>query len=136
MAKLRALKSDGKKQQDGTWLEHPSGASFLVARAGNPKAESYGRQLKKPYMKQIRRGEMTDEQLAEIGRKVAARYILLDWRDIEDDDEENGLWPYTEENSLRIMLDPELRDVAEWVLDHASSSDNYQREVEDEGLKN
>ena len=131
MVDLRLLKSDDVKQEEGVWREYPKGGRFLIARAGNKKAESYKRSLTRPY--QGRRKGIPDEVALEIGQKVAARCILLDVGDVVVNEQEFG---HSEEDRLMIMQDPELQDIAFWVLTESDSIENYDRESKEDAAKN
>ncbi len=135
MAKLTSLKTDAHKQENGAWVDYKPGVSFLIARSGNQKMVETLRQLKKPYLKEIRENEDFDpEILGDIGRKAAAQHILLGWSGIEGDDDQP--WEYTPERSLEIMTEASWQDVAEWVLVQADRAQNYAMSEFEAGSKN
>ena len=132
MVRIHSHRTDETKQLGGIWKEHPNGGSFLIARAGNDRATEYNRELRRPY-KGKRRG-VPERVQVEIGRKVAARCILLGWKDLENDD--GSEWEYSEEKAMVIMVDPEFQDLALWVIQEADTIENYEREAQETDAKN
>lgn len=134
MAKLRIIKTNASKQNEGVWVTHPSGSEWLIARAQNERAEALTERLKRPHLKEIRQGTISTATLATIGRRVASEAILLGWRKVEDDD--GSPWAYSHERALQIMTEQEFQDLAGWILSKSNDETLYQNDLDEQSLGN
>lgn len=85
--KISEFATDKTAEVEGVWQEIGLGAEVKVARAGNPKYTEYLRELSKPYRARLRRRDIPQDIAEAITIKALAKYVLLDWKGITDDDE-------------------------------------------------
>lgn len=134
MAKLTTLKADASKESGGVWVEWEHGVSLLVARLNNTGFQAAIRELTTPHTKEIRSGKISDAKMEELSRKAMATHVLLDWKNIEDDD--GAPLEYTPEMAFELLNDPGLRDLYQFVLTTANERELYRLEAEDESRGN
>ena len=79
----------------------------------------------KPYQRTLK--NMSNEQFAEIQNKIAAKYLLLDWRNLIGDDDQPI--PYSPEKALELLNDPEMADFRELILNLSSESELFRKEA-------
>lgn len=133
--RLSSLKTDVAKSEEGVWCEVGEGFEIKVARLGHPKYQAYLAKLSKPHAKQIRReGLGAAEVLREIQRKATAKYLLLDWRNLHDD--EGNEIPFSEEKALEILGNPEYEEFFDIVLEHAQDVELFRAENAEESAGN
>ena len=73
---------------------------------------------------------MSDEKFEnEIQNKALARYILLGWRNLTDDDD-NSI-PYSEEKAYELLCDPENFDFRKIVVALSGEQEVFRKEVRD-----
>jgi hypothetical protein len=117
--------TDKTLEEDGAWIDMGDGTQLKIARAGNKKASEYARQVSKPFQTQIRFGKFTEEGFTKLAIEVAAQFILLDWKNLQEDGVDV---PYSKENALRMLTDyPDFRN---FVSASAEDIKNYQKEGE------
>jgi hypothetical protein len=130
--KLSKLKVDAKKETDGVWVEVGEGLELLIAGADNPEYRKYRDKLVKPFIRRVRTNLMSAEDTEDITRRAMARYVLLGWRGLEDDD--GNPIQYSEKKALEILR--ESRELFNIVADFASDRALFRAEVEGESEKN
>lgn len=134
MAKLNAIATDMEKAESGVWLGYDSGIEIKVARWGNKKHQQYTQQLLKPHLSVVRGKNAEPTLLDDIDRQAAAKYVLLDWKNIQDD---NGLdIPYSAEKALEIFRDPAFEDFYRFVVSVSMNRENYRLDLQKDAEKN
>jgi hypothetical protein len=73
------------REREGVWVEYLEG-ELLIARIGNPANRLAFAKFRQPYKRQIDKGNLPDEQMAQIIAKTYAESILLDWRGFKNED--------------------------------------------------
>jgi hypothetical protein len=132
--KLSSFKTDSRKSEEGVWTEVGAGFEIRVARLGNPKYQAELKRLGKPHLHGIRRQGLESEQLKRIQAKATARYLLLDWRGLEDDDGKTIEYSY--EKALELFLDPDYNEFLDIVLEAAGDMELFRVETIEDQIKN
>lgn len=122
MAKLSQTRSDKKKQNDGVWVPYESGIELLIARFGNTKYDEYVR-TEVDSMTTLLRRDLTAQETNEIVKRATAKHILLDWKNVDDDD--GKPLSYSPEVGLKILCDEEYRDLYRFISFTAANAQNY-----------
>lgn len=134
MAKLSSLRIDAGKDLEGVWTSYAVGIELKIARLGNPNYRAYMRKIGRPHKAQLRHGLMDDDKLEMLSKEALAHTVLLDWRNVEDD---NGTpIQYTPERGLELFEDPEYADLYSFVVDFANTAENYRNQEMQEAVKN
>jgi len=132
--KLSELRTDVSKSEEGVWCDVGEGFAIKVARIGHPKYQAYIAKLTKPHTRQIRRQGIGAPILRDIQRKATAKYLLLDWRNLHDDD--GNEIPYSETKALELLSDPQYDEFLELVLEYAQDTEIFRAEDEADAEKN
>lgn len=119
---LSMFHTDDDKSIKGVWKKYLQGSKFLVAMSGNRKAELHRNKLIQENLYAVQQKDVN--VILDISLKVMAKYILLDWKDLHDLDE-NGkpyLLEYTEDNAYLILKRlPKFRElIHNWADDIAN----------------
>lgn len=130
--KLSSLKPNEKKANEGVWVEWQSGIMLLIAKTGNQRYRDFVRaKMQTGGPKKLRTSALDileDERMQGIVREGVARFVLLDWKDVQDDD--GNELPYTWEEGVRAF--DEFPELLEDVLGFANKSQNFRdEEIED-----
>lgn len=135
MAKLALIETDYASELKGRWFVHPVGYRFLLARYGNPRFEEAYLEALNPYIEKIRaNASLTEEEDLAVTLPCIARYVILDWSDIED--EAGNPIPYSPEKALEILSNPDLHEIRDWVKRKSSAIDGYRKKLNEEAVKN
>lgn len=134
MPQLTKYRTDQRREEDGVWVDFADGIEFLIARIGNPKYEEYLRKIGKPYRHQMRANIMDSRELEQLSKKAIARHILLDWKNVTDED--GNPLPYTPEEGERVFNDPALRDIYRFVVEVAVDREFFTKQDEEEAEGN
>ena len=130
--KFSKLVTDGDLEIEGVWLPFEEGFDVKLARLGNTKYNEMVRRILKPYTRKIRDEEL-DDSIAEMAEKKAmARYVLVDWRGLEDDDGEPI--EYSKETALQLF--EESRDFYLEIRGMARKRGLFQQEADEEAEGN
>lgn len=121
--KRSSMATNVQAEQDGVWTEYRDGVELLIARANNPRYNDLFRRLTKPYERQIRTEQMSEEMATSIMAECMAQTILLGWRGIEHDD--GTPMAYSVDEARAMLLDPELHDFRRDVKDLSEQRDRY-----------
>ncbi len=135
MAKLNALKSDVATEAGGVWVHYLAGVELLIARLGHPTYRAYIEKHSRIHRRLIR--SETDEgraKLDDIVRWAVSKFVLIGWRNIEDDDGQPI--EYSAQAAYGFLGQEELRDLYDFVVEFAKERQNYNDEADEAGLKN
>jgi hypothetical protein len=118
----------------GVWLPpFPGGRQFKVLRAGgsNRKFSRAFQQAIKPYKRQLDKGNLDPDVSDALMREVYSRYIVKDWRGINDVD--GNPVPCTPENVAEFFQAfPELfSDVVSYATEMATFSEENLEEAKE-----
>jgi hypothetical protein len=145
MPKLSALRCDLKKEVEGVWCTYPvpgadTSIECLIARIGN---KNYNQEVERLTQKWLDEhpSENSDpgkrippDVMEDIYIQAVSMFVLLDWRNVLDDDDED--LAYTPEEGLKILRDEEFHDFQTWVFLQAGSRVRYRKISQDESVKN
>lgn len=121
-------------QNDGAWTNDlGDGLKLKLARLRNPEFRKMYQRALKPYQQQIRRGTLDPSIEEGIINKCVAKTVLLDWKKLNLDGE---AIPYSTENALRILSDPDLTDFRDLVVELASDAELFREENLEDASKN
>ena len=132
MGKLSKVKTDSKKEIEGIWEDYEEGIRLKIARMGNPLYDEEIYRLSKPVLKRSR--EIPADELERISKQAVAKYILVDWENIEDDD--GNEIPYSSEKALEYFNDHDLRGFYRDIILIANDRNRFRREFIEEAVKN
>lgn len=133
MVKLSSARIDLDAERDGVWVDCPMLPGFSVKLASTGSRE-FERELEKrmePYRSLIRSDaeksdaapKFTTEMREQVVREAFASVIVRDWRGA-DDDSGNPI-ACTPEEALKVISDPQLRHVWEWIQRTAGARERY-----------
>jgi len=132
MAKLREFKADLTKEAEGIWNTYTgTDVECLIARVGNPEFQRARRRaLKDAKVKAAASGQLTEAQSKDAMAPTVARFILLGWKNIEDDD--GNAIEYSVDAAVKLLRDPEFHDWYDWILTTANDGMLYRHDEVDE----
>lgn len=129
MLEIKSLSVDPVSAEEGTWANF-MGAKFLIARHNSEKASQLRATLTLERWEEITANDENAQKLAhQIGTKVLAEAVLLDWKDVGDKGVEIQ---YTPEVGYSYLIDPRFRDLAQFVENYSMNRANYQERAEAE----
>lgn len=133
MAKLSKAKTSVSKQNGGVWVTWEDGMQFKIARAGNPVAV----RLQDEYEannRALREAGEPEVPFSTFSAKLMSEAILLDWRNVEDD---NGVpIKYTPKEGAKIFTEPEFTDLAVFLSNAAMNRQHFKEQGEARTEKN
>lgn len=117
--KLAKFKTNQSLEQDGIWQDVADGLRIKVARIGNPRYKAYVRRMGKAQMSMARAtGDMDLDVLDALTVKALAKFVLLDWEGLEDD--EGTAIPFSPEKAHELLTDvPDFRALVEGYAGNA-----------------
>ena len=134
MAKITAIKSDMDKVEKGAWVPYAEDIQLCIASINNKAYKKVRSRLLKPHLRQIRSQTMTSEEVLDVLKPAAAKFLLVDWKNIEDED--GKAIPYSPDKALEFFEDPALSDLYSFVLETAGESELYRQEMMEDAAKN
>lgn len=124
--KISKIKKDVNAVDAGVWVNKCfDDLDVKVASTDSRKYTDALRVALKPYQRTLK--NMSNEQFAEIQNKIAAKYLLLDWRGLQDDEGNEIL--YSPEKALELLNDPEMADFRELIMSLASEQELFRKEA-------
>lgn len=131
MPSLSSLLTDPVKEREGVWATISGGLEVLVARVSSPAYRSYCRERLSSLSK-LGKQKDYDEKAEEILKKAAAMFLLLDWKDLTDD--QGSPIPYSWERAEEIFVKSD--DIYREVMAIAQNRDLYRLEQQREIVGN
>ena len=132
MPSLKGFKYDKDKEQEGVWFTTLEGLKLKIARLGNRKATKLSIKLALENARALKRDKSGD-LLLELAIKVHAKYVLVDWADMLEDDEKTTM-PYSPKRAEELFT--EYPSFLEEVLEYATRDDEFREEMIEEAVKN
>lgn len=123
--RLSAFKTDSAKETAGVWFPVGAGLEVLVARMRNAKHRERLRELMRPHLQRVRRGQMDLALVEKLNTQAMGETVLLDWKNLQDDDDKPI--PYSKEKAVEIL--GKVLEFADMVSEFASDIENYREEV-------
>lgn len=134
MAQLSSIMLDLDKVEGGRECKHPSGVVCVIANIHSRPYREAREAALKPFVREIRSGAMTNEQISEKIKPVVAKHLLLGWKNLTD--EAGNEIPYSPEKASQYFNDPAFAAFYAWVLDEAGETAAYHEQVMEDGVKN
>lgn len=127
--KLSKIKKDVAASEAGVWVNKVlDDLDVKICSAGNRKYLDCLRQLMKPYQRSYK--SMDDSVFLEIQNKAISKFILVDWRNLQD--EEGNEIPYSSDKAYEILQDPENEEFRKIVVSLSEESEVFRKEVLEE----
>jgi hypothetical protein len=120
---IRDTKTNHSAETEGVWVDYQSGSRLLLARFENEKAQTYRIESFRENESVIKGKDLVkaDEKAREISTKALAKFVLLGWEGIVDDNGEAV--PYSEELAYHYLT--ESRDFARDVIFESNQREKY-----------
>jgi hypothetical protein len=128
---INKFKTDKKKEEEGVWIEIGEEARIRVARLNNEKYKNHFRRTTKPYRRQIRNGNLSEDVAERLLIDAMANTILLGWENLTED---GKAIKYSIDNAKRILS--ESSDFRDLVADAAGEIEAYRIESLEESKGN
>lgn len=141
--RLSIMKADLDLEVEGVWRTYGEGlvppgeplAEFKIARIGTPQYRAFVDKVQRKHAFAIRAGdEHAEEIVTDITNQAIARFVVIDWRGLHDDD--GNEIPYSPERAYEFLSDPEMHDFRNWVFAIAGNAHNYRAASAREALGN
>jgi len=129
--KFSNFKTDTRAEVEGVWVDFGSDFKVKIGRLGNPKCQEYSRRIQKPYKRQIDNETIDPEITKKLLRKALARYVLLDWKGLEEDD--GKVIEYSVEKAEELL---ETKDFFAEIMGLSQDMDLFKQETQEENLGN
>lgn len=130
MANLKQLKTDPSLREEGVEFHFALDVYLRIRPMPNPEFSAYVRKQSKGF----RRGNVDPDVAEGLSIDGVARHVLVGWTGLEDDDGE--LLECTLENRLKILKDPDLRELTDFIVTVASDLSNFRAEELEADAKN
>jgi hypothetical protein len=129
MSLFKAFATDHDKEASGFWFEDTGVVNkdkttpgFLLARASraNPRFAKATEKLGKKFQRQLANDLLPAEKALELNKAMFLDTILLDWRNVYDEDEQPI--QFTRDNADKLItLLPDLYELLEQAANRASN---------------
>jgi hypothetical protein len=129
MAKLTKFRTDAHKERGGQWFPFREGIEFLIASIECAAYQGAFRAALKQHKHRLRADAIDDETMAKMQAKLIADHLLLDWKNVDDDD--GKPLTFSTAAAERFLADPQLRSVAKFVLECAGDEAAYRAETQE-----
>jgi hypothetical protein len=133
MPRLCDIAIDTEKTNEGVWAFY-RGFGFKIARYANKNYQAFVQQLMKSILPTVRGNNADPEKLEDIDKQAAAKYLLIDWKDLQDETGKDI--PYSYEKALEIFRNPEHEDIFRFVTNFSVNVENYRRDIQKDSEKN
>jgi len=129
----KRYESDPVAEVEGVWVEidPDAKARVKVARFNNPEHEKCLEKLRKPYRNMRSLPKSIGDKIM---NESMAEAILMGWENISLDGKK--ALPYSRENALKLLSDPEMHDFRETVLSIALEAESYRKSSLEEAAGN
>ena len=142
---IKQLSFDRSKEQNGVWVDEngivvptPEGDGLFlkIARLGNPGYKEHLRKLGKPHQRKIRKGNVKIELVEELSKKAIAKHVLLDWKNLQDENEKGKLVdvPFSEKKALEYLK--QYEEFYEMVVEFATDAELFRQELQEDSEGN
>lgn len=121
MTNLFKFATDLEKEREGVWTPWLGDIELKVAAITSPEFEAYLRRVTSPIQHKIRSGDIDDEVLASISKEGVAKFLLRDWRNVEEPDGDGFVTVhYSWQKALEYFEDPRMKHFYRDVVQIAS----------------
>jgi|TARA_R100000501_G_C2618568_1_gene112040 hypothetical protein len=134
MAKLNSVALNPESSVEGIWVTYMYDIELKIARLGNSKYKEYAAKLLAPFVRESRGKVLPDERLEKVTKPAVANCILVDWRNIQNDD--GTEFEYSPEKALEILSDDKYVDLYEFVMLTSGNSEIFRAELQEDSAGN
>ena len=126
---LANFQLDPVKKVEGVWVDFGGGAKFKIASLSNPQFQQAFAAKRAPYDKMRR--TLSEEEMLDIMCFCLARFVVLDWENVFENDK---LIKYSADKAEEVLR--RLNWLRERVIEEAQSISNFSEDTEKEIEKN
>lgn len=127
MVKLHRLRRDAEAEEKGRWFVYHEDFAVLIRFAGTqPVRDAFRRHQVEDYVNASAGNEDDDgTELANRLKAAVAESVLLDWRNLEDED--GNPKPHSQEAALELFNDPDCGDLWRFVVQKSQTRAEFRR---------
>jgi hypothetical protein len=126
--------TDVNLENDGVVVELAPGLEVTIRSTLSEKYLRTFERLRKPYEKLLKNGnKLSQDQNLQIMQKAIAQAILIDWKGVYD--REGNEIPFSTENALKILSDPQMMRFLEDIYEAANSKATFEEEEIEEATE-
>jgi hypothetical protein len=116
--KISKFRTNADAEIDGVWVPVGEGLELRVARIGNPRYKAMIRNAgKSQRMATQLTGNIDMDAIEELTLKAIANHVLLDWKNLEDDDGDQI--PYSVDKAMELLQIQDFRSIVEAIASDA-----------------
>jgi hypothetical protein len=131
MAKLSKIKRDPNTAEQGAWVNNVLDDICLkVAASNNKKYSEEVKRLMKPHLRSYKNNPAFDGIFEDFQNKAMAKAILLDWKNIENED--GTQLAYSETAAYNLLKDPENKELRDLVIALSEENEVFRKEVQED----
>lgn len=124
--------TDNDREENGVWVNFGDGIRVKVRRMKSRISQETRKELEKPYLADIRKGGITEEQAKEMLLQQISQAIISDWEGVTDKDGATlPCTPAAKYNILKAL--PEFLDE---IFVISTERDNYKAVADEDTEKN
>lgn len=127
MPSLKSVTADPNKEVQGVDRDF-HGITFVIARMGNASYEMDVQMLKLAAMAETRRDTFTPNELREIQLSAMSSSILVNWRNLTEDDQVTPI-PYSKEKARELLSS--CHELFRWVREQCTIDEIFARDQEE-----
>lgn len=129
---LTLFQTDADRSVDGVWCPVDDDTKIKVARLGNKRYQRVLQREMTPYKRLIDKGTVSDDVADKILVTAMAEAILLDWEGMTKHGEP---FPYSKQNAVDLLLDPNLKDFRDFVTELSQDIELFRQEEIQEAVE-
>jgi len=114
-------------EEEGQWVDFGDGIEVKLRRLNSEASREVRRKLEKPYEGQYRTRPMPDSLNEELLIKQLAQCIVVDWKGVENPDQDGQFLPCTPENVTMIVT--RFKDFREDITTASMTQATFQGEL-------
>jgi len=123
MGSLKNIREDNVALNEGKWFDWVEGIRLLIASSD---CSGYQLEMERQALTRATADLEQDQDAIQVDMRVAAgKFLLLGWENIQDDDA-NDI-PYSEDQAVRWLSDPDYFPLYRFVRDKATSAKNFRK---------
>lgn len=130
--KFSAMRTNREKEDNGVWAPVAEGLEVKVARVNNHAYQDYLRKLTREKLGTVRAGELGSKVAEDITALAVSKYILLDWKNLQDD--AGADIPYSQAKAFELLK--ESRDFLRIIINISSDAEIFRDQELKDAAKN
>lgn len=116
---------DHDLESEGVWFDYDATTRVKVARSNNKKHTAVQRRVFKPYRRQIKANTIDPDLFTRLLAESLAEGCIRDWEGIQNNGKKVD---YSPGMSVKLLIDPNLRDFKDFVAECAEDGEAYRAE--------